>query len=289
VILAFFFVALGALAIWFLIAWYRQWRRDPSTPAAAALAVGFVTNFFDTLGIGSFAPTTAAFRIWNLIRDEHIPGTLNVGHTPPVILQAFLYITWIQVDPLTLGLLIGSSVIGAWFGAGVVARLPRRAIQIGMGTALLAGATFLTLGQLQIAPAGGTAIGLTGVKLGIAIAANLLLGALATLGFGLYAPCMILISLLGMAPGVAFPVMMGSCSFLMPAAGMRFLQANAYDAPASLGLAIGGLPAVLIAAFLVKSMPLTTMRWLVIGVCLLTAALMLRAASARTVAHTAAA
>ena len=90
----------------------------------------------------------------------------------------------------------------------------------------------------------------------IAVGCNFVLGALMTLGVGLYAPCLILVSLLGMNPIAAFPIMMGSCAFLMPVAGLRFIAAQSYDARASLGLAIGGIPGVLIAAFIVKQLPL---------------------------------
>ena len=98
----------------------------------------------------------------------------------------------------------------------------------------------------------------------IAIAGNFLLGALMTLGIGLYAPCMILVSLLGMNPTAAFPIMMGSCAFLMPVGSLRFIRERGYSLRNALGLAIGGLPGVLVAAYIVKSLNLDIVRWLVI-------------------------
>src|SRR3954447_20786150 len=109
-------------------------------PSFFELALGFVTCFFDTLGIGSFAPTTAALKLRHLVPDEKIPGTLNVGHTLPTIAQAFIFIAVVAVDLKTLVLMIGAAVLGSWFGAGFVAGAPRRKIQIGMGFALLAAA-----------------------------------------------------------------------------------------------------------------------------------------------------
>jgi uncharacterized membrane protein YfcA len=100
-----------------------------------------------------------------------------------------------------------------------------------------------------------------------------------TLGIGLYAPCMILISLLGMNPTTAFPIMMGSCAFLMPVGSLRFIRERSYSLRAALGLAIGGVPGVLVAAYIVKSLPLATVRWLVIAVVLYTAISMLISAS----------
>jgi uncharacterized membrane protein YfcA len=147
-----------------------------------------------------------------------------------------------------------------------------------MGTALIVAAGIMTATQLQLLPGGGIALGLTGAKLLVAMSGNFVLGALMSLGIGLYAPSMIMISLLGMSPTTAFPIMMGSCAFLMPVAAVKFVREGSYDLKAAVGLTVGGVPAVLIGAFLVKSLSLTTMRWLVIVVVLYTAALMLRSA-----------
>jgi uncharacterized membrane protein YfcA len=270
------FVALGVIGIAYLIIWARHLRGRVPAPRPLELAVGFVTNFFDTLGIGSYAPTTALFRFFALVPDEKIPGTLNVGHTLAAISQAFIFIAIVTVDFATLATLIVAAMAGAWLGAGVVARLSRRTVQLGMGTALLVAATLLSLTNLSVLPGGGDAIGLTGVKLALAATGNFVLGSLMSLGIGLYGPCLIMIALLGMNPTVGFPIMMGSCAFLMPLAGVRFLRADAYAPRPALALTLGGVPAVLLAAFLVKSLPLTTMRWLVVGVVLVAAAGLLR-------------
>ncbi|HXH06232.1 MAG TPA: sulfite exporter TauE/SafE family protein [Vicinamibacterales bacterium] len=283
--------ALGALTVVFVAGWtqlVRRIRRDPggatlpagalAQPGAVHTGIGFITNFFDTLGIGSFATTTAMWRARGLVPDELIPGTLNVGHTLPTVVQAFSYIGFIEVDVLTLVTMIGAAVAGAWLGAGVVARWPRRKIQIGMGCALLVAATLMLMSQLQLFPVGGEAIGVRGARLVIAVAGNFMLGALMTLGIGLYAPCMILVSLLGMNPRSAFPIMMGSCAFLMPVGSLRFIRERKYHLRAALGLALGGIPGVLIAAFIVKELPLGAIRWLVIVVVVYTALMMLRSA-----------
>ena len=247
-----------------------------TTPSRIAL--GFVTNFFDTLGIGSFAPTTAFFKLRRWLPDELIPGTLNVGHALPTLLQALIYIGTVNVARSTLMSMIGAAVFGAWLGAGHVTRLPRRAIQVGMGIALVVAALIFAGVNLEWLPGGGDATGLEGEKLGIAVCINFVLGTLMTLGIGLYAPCMILVSLLGMSPIVAFPIMMGSCALLMPVAGIRFVRAKRYDPPAVWGLALGGLPAVLIAAYVVRSLPLFWLRWLVFAVVLCAATTMLHSA-----------
>ena len=269
------------LALFYIGRWImleRRARSGAASPGVIHPLVGFVTNFFDTLGVGSFAPTTSIFKLMKLVPDEKIPGTLNAGHALPTIAQALIFIAVVTVDPLTLVTMIGAAVVGAWLGAGVVARLPARAIQIGMGVALLVAATLFVMGNLEWIPAGGAAFGLQGTLLVVAIAVNFLLGALMTLGVGLYAPCLILVSLLGMNPIAAFPIMMGSCAFLMPVAGLRFISSGRYDVKAAVGLALGGIPGVLIAAYVVKQLPLLWLRWLVVVVVLYAAIAMLRAA-----------
>jgi uncharacterized membrane protein YfcA len=238
------------------------------TPSLLELFTGLITNFFDTLGIGSFATTTTIFRFARMVSDELIPGTLNVGHTLPVILQAFLYIAVIEVDFATLALMIAGATAGAWLGAGVVARLPKTKIRIGLGIALLTAFIAMLMRQLSVFPAGGDALGLRGGKLLAAILVNAFIGAISTLGIGVYAPSMTLVSLLGMNPKAAFPIMMGSGAFLMPVASSRFILSHAYSPRVALGLTIGGLIGVPIAAFLVKSLPLDAVRWLVMAVVL---------------------
>jgi uncharacterized membrane protein YfcA len=295
--------ALGVLTVVFVAGWTKMIREarasstaadSPATdgrfPDAAQLAVGAVTNFFDTLGIGSFATTTATFRLRKMVADRLIPGTLNVGHTIPTIAQAFIYTSVIPVDVLTLFAMIAAAILGAWLGAGVVAGWSKQRVQFGMGAALLAAAALMPSSQVQALPGArtlplaGDALGVRGPLLAVAIAGNFLLGALMTLGIGLYAPCMILVSLLGMNPTAAFPIMMGSCAFLMPVGSLRFIRERAYSLRNAMGLAIGGLPGVLVAAYIVKSLNLDTVRWLVIVVVLYTAITMLLAASSETAA-----
>jgi uncharacterized membrane protein YfcA len=263
--------ALGVLTGIFVVAWSKA----IGGPGPIHIAIGAITNFFDALGIGSFATTTTIFRLGKLVPDRVIPGTLNAGHTLPTVAQAFVFIAVIPVDVLTLVSMIAAAVLGAWLGAGVVARWPKRKVQIGMGAALLAFAAFALMRQLSLFPPGSDEIGVRGARLAIAIGGNFMLGALMTLGIGLYAPCMILVSLLGMSERTAFPIMMGSCAFLMPVGSFRFIKAQSYDLRAAVGLALGGIPGSLVAGLIVKSLTLDMVRWLVIVVVLYTAVTML--------------
>lgn len=275
------FIGLAIFALGYLIVWIQQARHSlqtPRKPGPIDIGIGFFANFFDTLGVGSFATTSSLYKLGGLVRDEDIPGTLNVGHTAATIAEAFIYVALVQVDVVTLILMIAAATVGAWLGAGAVSAWPRRKVQIGMGSVLLAAAIIIVVRQMQWVPGGGQATELTGIKLVIGLVGNALLGALMTLGIGLFAPCMILIALLGMSPITAFPIMMGSCAFLMPVGSIRFIRAGKYNLKAALGLAIGGVPGVLLAAYIVKSLPLTAVNWLVVCVVTYTAVMMLRSA-----------
>jgi uncharacterized membrane protein YfcA len=213
-----------------------------------------------------------------MVDDRVIPGTLNVGHTLPTIAQAFIYIAIIQVDMTTLVALIAAAVMGSWLGAGVVSGFSRVKVQLGMGACLLVLSGVMLLRALNVVP-GGEALGLTGALLAVGVVGNFILGALMTLGLGLYAPCLVMIALLGMSPTTAFPIMMGSCAFLMPIGSLRFVRSGAYNLRAAIGLAIGGIPGVLLAAYVVKSLPARVVAWLVVFIILYAAITMLRAAA----------
>jgi len=275
---------LGLMTAWFSVAFAKDLSENKAameteTNFVTSGLIGFTTNFFDTLGIGSFAPTTALLRAFKQIQDRVLPGTLNVSCTPPVVAQAFIFITAIEVEPITLISMLASATLGAWLGAGIVAGLPEKKIQMGMAVALLVTAFLMLSGQMGWMPGGGDAIGLTGIRLVIAVVGNFILGALMTLGIGLYAPSMALVYLLGMSPAVAFPIMMGSCAFLMPVASIKFVKEGAYNRKASLAIATFGLVGVFIAAYIVKSLPLDVLRWLVIAVITYTSVTMFKSAT----------
>jgi uncharacterized membrane protein YfcA len=275
-----FYVAIGLAGAAFIIGAIRAARRSTTVrrPTPVELLIGFVTDFFDTLGIGSFAPTTAIYKLRGMVADELIPGTLNVGHTPAALAESLLFVTAVLVDPLLLICMVVSAAIGAWLGAGIVAHLPRRAIQATMGVALLIAGVVFTAINLKALPGGGTAMSLVGWKFEFAVAVNFVLGALMSAGIGLYAPCMITLALLGMHPIAAFPIMMGSCALLQPVASLKFFQTEKFAWGPSLGLAFGGVLGVLIAFYIVKSLSLEWLRWLVILVIAYAAFAMLRSA-----------
>lgn len=276
--------ALGLLVSFFgfyyLTDAYKNRRGYSSTPWPRLFGTGFVTNMFDTLGIGSFAQQTALFKFFKMVDDRIIPGTMNVGNTIPTTLQAFLFMSVVSVQPLTLASMSIAAPAGAVLGAGVVSRMSRRKIQLGMGFGLLAVALIILAGLLNWFPLGGEATGLGGWKLAVAVVMSFGFGALQTIGVGFYAPCMATVYALGMHPKTAFPIMMTATAMLMAAGSARFVKEKAYDPKAAVALTLFGIFGVLVAAFIVKSLPLTVMKWLVMGVVLYTSIWMFISAAA---------
>jgi uncharacterized membrane protein YfcA len=274
------FSALGVLCAVFAAQWLRL-ARDPrrrERPTLSDLGIGLLTNFLDALGIGSYAPTTALYKFRGHPSDELIPGTLNVGSVAVGIAETLIFVTVIAVEPKLLVAMVASATAGAWLGAGVVSRMQRRAIQLFMGAALLIAAVTFIMGNLGAFPVGGVARGLSGWAFAVAVAANFIFGALNTIGIGWYAPSMIVLALLGLNPIAAFPIMMASGGIMLPVAGLRFLRTGRFAWGAALGLSLGGVIGVLIAVFIVKSLPLQALRWLVAAVVAYAAVVMLRSA-----------
>jgi uncharacterized membrane protein YfcA len=269
--------------------WAARHYRLRERPGPADIAIGVVTDFLDTLGIGSYAPTTALFKFRGKPADELIPGTLNVGHNASAFLETVLFVTTVSVEPVLLACMVASATAGAWLGAGLVSRLPRRTIQLFMGVALLVAAFFFLLKNLGAFPPGGTAFALAGWRFALAVGVSFVLGALMCIGIGNYAPIVIMVSLLVMHPLAAFPIMMASDGILQPVASLRFFRSGRFAHGPSLGLIIGGVVGVLIAFYIVKQLPLTAMRWLVIVVVSYAAVSMLRSARAASTAAPAAA
>lgn len=271
---------IAKILVWVLIAWTAVFgvyyiidvlkhKEDfKSVKYIPAIIIGALANFFDTLGIGSFATSTTAFKFTKTCPDDLIPGTLNVAYAIPVVVEAVVFIQKVTVDPLTLVLMIGAAILGAVIGASVVSKWNLKKVRIALGAALIALAIVMICKLLEVGPFGivGTATGLTGVKLAIGVIANFVLGALMVVGLGLYAPCMALVLLLGMSTDVAFPIMMGSCAFLMPSAGIKFVKEGKYNRATSLVLTISGIIGVLVACFIITSLPLTALTWIVTAV-----------------------
>lgn len=278
IVLIIFVIASGAYFIKDLLAHKEDFQGGHLVPLAI---IGCITNLLDTWGIGSYATTQAGFKFTKSSPDETIPGTLNVGDTFPVTLEALLFFSFVDIDPLTLVLMLAASVVGALVGAGIVCKWNLKMVRLGLGVGLLILAIVLACKNAGIGPFGvsGEALGLTGIKLVIGVVVNFFLGALMMIGVGLYAPCMALCAALGMNIGTAFPIMMGSCAFLMNAACFKFIKEGKYDRKAALCLALFGCVGVFIAYKVACFFSLKTLTYIICVVMIYTSIMFFRDAN----------
>lgn len=270
---------LGAATLIFLGLLIQKWLRNPVRPRIEGVILSAVANFFDALGIGSFAPSTAYLKIRRLTADEMIPSTMIAGYTIATVTEAFVYIISVVVDPLLLFSCIVASSFGAIAGVALSPRLPVQAIQATIGVGLLIAGTLYAMSNLALLPGGGSATTLPTEQLALVVIFSFTLGILTNLGIGSFAPTLIVLSLLGMDPLAAFPIMMGSAAFIFVASGATIVRKRPIDLGLVTGMAIGGAPAVLLAAYLIKSLPLYALRWGVVVVVVYAAVLMLRSAA----------
>jgi uncharacterized membrane protein YfcA len=270
-------ILLGLAVLAYAFALGRAAIAQRVAPGAEALALGAVVNFLDTLGIGSFAPTTAWFKFRRMVPDRLIPPTLLVGLTPPAIAESISFLGLIEVDPVLLFGCATAVLAGGLVGAPLVARARVWIVQLVVAIGLVLAACAYAMNGLNLFPGGGTAHGLPPALTIVAILANFGFGILANFGVGNYAPTLMMFSLMGMDPRICFPIMATGGSLMGVGASVKHIAIGEVDLRIVLGLAIGGIPAVFVAAFIVKEMPLDYLRWLVFAVVLYAAAVMGRA------------
>ncbi|HET9334905.1 MAG TPA: sulfite exporter TauE/SafE family protein [Sphingomicrobium sp.] len=280
-------VPLALATLFFTVVLIRTALAARVIPNIEAMILGALTNFFDTLGIGSFAPTMAWFKFRNLVPDRLIPSTMLVGHSIPSIQQAFIFLILLGllVDPV---LIVGCALAlmtGGMIGVPLVARAKVWLIQLAVGIALLIAAILYTLSNLELMPAGGVAASLPIDLTIIAIAANFIFGILLNFGIGHYAPSLAMLSLMGLDPRLAFPIMATGGALTIAGAGTRHVMLGNADLKIATGIVIGGIPAVFLAAFIVRDLPLEMLRWLVAVVVLYASAVMFHASRSGRLAN----
>jgi len=249
-------------------------------PTSEAMILGAIVNFFDTFGISSFAQTTAWMKFRKMVPDRLIPPTMIAGLTPPAMAESivFLWLLGVRVDPVLLFGAAMATFIGGVVGAPLVVRSRAWIVQMTVAIGLAVAGTANVLGILGQLPVGGTASGLPMGLTIIAIIVSFGLGLLANFGVGNYAPSLVMFSLMGMDPHYCFPIMASGASLMGAGSSMRFIKVPEIDLRIVVGLTLGGIPAVLVAALIVKQMDVAILRYLITVVVFYTAIVMGRAA-----------
>ena len=279
----------GAFAFMFirdLIRHKGQTMKEPGNPFVMAISE-FVIFLLSTFGVSDFAIGASLYPRLKWVDDKKLPGTLNTACVIPVAVMALAYISSINVGYATLIIAIVAQVVGAYVSPRFVVKLPVNIIKRFVAAGLLIAAALILAGKFNIYPTGGDATSLTGFKLVLLGVLSLVYGALNNIGIGSYALTMATVYALGLNPGVAFPIMMGACTFSVPVGSMQFVKLDSYSRKITLFASTAGVVGVLVAAFVVKSLDVSALQWLVAAVILYSAVTMLlstrkKAAAAKT-------
>ncbi|MDM8292563.1 TSUP family transporter [Faecalicoccus pleomorphus] len=253
----------------------EELKEEPGNPVAMAI-VSFFMFFLSTFGISDFAIGSSLYPKAKWVSDKKLPGTLNTECVIPVAVMALAYISSIEVGLLTLVTAIVCQVVGAYVSPRYVTKLPANQIKRFVAAGLFIAAGLILAGKFGIYPSGGELSSLEGGSLILFALLCMLFGALNNIGIGSYALTMATVYAMGLNPSIAFPIMMGACTFSVPIGSMQFIKLDSYSRKITLFTSTFGVLGVLVAAFVVKSLDVSALLWVVVVVVLYSAITMLK-------------
>lgn len=253
----------------------EELKEEPGNPVAMAI-VSFFMFFLSTFGISDFAIGSSLYPKAKWVSDKKLPGTLNTECVIPVAVMALAYISSIEVGLLMLVTAIVCQVVGAYVSPRYVTKLPANQIKRFVAAGLFIAAGLILAGKFGIYPSGGELSSLEGGSLILFAVLCMLFGALNNIGIGSYALTMATVYAMGLNPSIAFPIMMGACTFSVPIGSMQFIKLDSYSRKITLFTSTFGVLGVLVAAFVVKSLDVSALLWVVVVVVLYSAITMLK-------------
>ena len=258
----------GLFAVRFFIDYWKHRREAKEEPGHPILICcsSFMLYFLSTFGVSDYALSTAFYRATKWVDDKKLPGTLNTQCVLPVAVMALAYINSIEVDILTLVLCIVSQTLGSYILPRFVVKFPIKIIRRVIGFGLLGATVLILLGKMNLLPIGGELTGLTGIKLWVTVVLFAVFGAMNTIGIGSYPVTMLTVYAMGLNPVIAFPIMMGACTFSVPVGSMEYVRLGQYARKITFISSFVGILGVLLAVFVVKSMNISMLQWLVAAI-----------------------
>ncbi|WP_449458261.1 TSUP family transporter [Streptococcus suis] len=274
-----FIVALILWMLYTILSYAKKYDIFLKEKFWTGFGIGYVTDLLDTLGIGTFATTTTMFKLTKLVEDDRkIPATMTTAHIIPVLVEALLFITIVEVDMVTLIAMAVAAFTGAFVGAKVTQKWDTKKVQRILGVLLIIAACSMVYRMITNPGADLTneVKGLTGWKLAVGIVFDFMVGMLMSMGLGNYAPELIFFSLMGISPAVALPVMMLNAAMIMTAGAKQFIQSGRVNWPGVPGIIVGGVLGVLTAAFFLSNLDINNLKILVVFIAAYTGFTLLR-------------
>ncbi len=229
---------------------------------------GVVAFLADTIGVGSFAINIAFAKIFKLMPTDKLPGYVNASQVLPGTIQAFIFMTMVNVDMFTLATLAIAASIGGILGAIFVSKMNATLLKKLMIFCFAGMIVLLFATEAGLLNISGDAAALSGMKLFITAIAMTIAGALTAACVGLYATSQAILFLAGISPLAAFPIMMAAGALQQPLLAITFLTKNKVPVKETLIVSITGLIGIAIGLPLITSVSIHFLHYLLICVLL---------------------
>jgi uncharacterized membrane protein YfcA len=229
--------------------------------------IGLVSNFLDTIGIGSFAVIIAMRTMLGVMPDEvRLIGTMNIQAMVTALIQALIFLHFVPLDIVTLLVAVAMIALGGFLSGLVAVRIDKKLVHLIMLVAFIITGILLFLSQLNILTIGGTGTAIRGTRLVIFAIFMLVSGTLPAFGVGYYSLIKASIFLFGVNPIVAFPIMASASAFQMPVTSATFIARGKFYFKSTVILAIFGALGVVLATPIITSVNTYTLKWILLGI-----------------------
>jgi uncharacterized membrane protein YfcA len=244
---------------------WRELFKEPGRLLVQA-PVSFLLNFLSGFGVSDYVICTALYHKTGWAEPRKLPGTLNTQSTLPVLVFALAYLSSVQVDIRTLLPLLAADMLGAFLSPRLTMSLPVRRIRQILACGLLFAGCAILANKLELVAVGGQATSLQGFKLAAGVICYFIIGALKAMGVASYPLAMTATFFLGLHPLVSYPLMMGGGALAAPLILIRYVKLDGYMRKLTLLGATVGVAGGAIAVFTVKTLDISLLQWLVVGV-----------------------
>ena len=249
-----------AVIIWFL---FSPQKEKLSIFAQIKISfIGLIANFFDTLGIGSFALIIAMRGMLKVMPDDiRLIGTMNIHAVFIAVVQTLIFLNVFQVDTTNLIISIVMISLGSILSGIIAIRIKHTLVHKIMLAAFIVTGILLLFSQLNILPISSNSTVITGYMLIPFAIFMFIAGMLPGFGIGYYSLIKSSIFLFGVSPIVAFPLMAAASAFQQPITSAIFISNKKFYFKSALLLGISGSVGVLLAAPLISKIDPRTLKW----------------------------
>lgn len=229
-----------------------------------------ILYFITSMGISDFLMNTVVFHKFRSGDADRLPGTLMLCAVVPGSFLAYAFLRGAgEADTGTLVLCTAGMLLGALAGGRLTQRLDGRRIKTLLGYALILSMAALIGKMIFSAGLSGTATGLSGWRLGVAVLFSMVCGALNMVGVPAKPTLTAVFLLLGLSPLCTLTLLLVMCGLSPMAASVPFYRSGRYHRRTVLAAVLTGTAGAVAGGLLMISLPAAVLNILLLGVMLL--------------------